>query len=314
MRPAQSALPPDLDAAVETVRAFNRVWTRRIGVIGDSDLYSPFSLAEARILYEVANGHDVAATDLAAGLGLDAGYLSRLLTRLEKAGLLTRTAGGPDGRRRTLELTPAGRQAADDLRARTRTELAVLLETFPDTERAGLVAAMAAATRRLGGGLPAPIVLRPHRIGDLGWVVHRHGRLYAEEHGWDIRFEALVAEILAGIIRNFDPARDGSWIAESDGAIVGSVFVVRTDDPDTAKLRLLLVEPAARGRGLGRLLVDTALACARERGYRRMVLWTNDPLVTARRIYERAGFSLVSEQSHSDFGPEMTGQMWEKVL
>ncbi|SON56247.1 putative acetyltransferase [Hartmannibacter diazotrophicus] len=307
-------MQPDLAAAVETVRAFNRAYTRQIDVIGDHHLGSPYNLAEARIIYELANREHLTATDLSGDLGLDPGYLSRTIKSLEKRGILARTASPSDARRRELALTPAGQKVADDLRDQSREKTAGLLQALPRDDRTMAVATMARLTRHFAESAPAPILLRPHRIGDLGWILERQARFYHEELGWDSRFETLVARIIADFAEAFDPACEIALIAEQNGLNAGSVMVVRGDDPGTAKLRLLYVEPFARGQGLGRQLVDAAIRFSREHGYQRLTLWTNDPLTTARGLYERAGFTLVEESEHSDFGPAMKGQYWHLPL
>lgn len=300
---------------VAEVRRFNRFYTRRIGVLGEGLSQSPFSLAEARVLYELAHRDPAAAAELADGLGLDPGYLSRILRRFREQGLVDRTPSGTDGRRSWLRLTAAGREAFAALNAGTRGEVGALLGGLPEDAQLRLVEAMGAVVELLGGG-PAPgrtYVLRPPEAGDLGWVAWRHGVLYAREYGWDARFEALVAEIVAGFGRGHDPARERCWIAEVDGSPVGSVFLVRQSD-EVAKLRLLLVDPAARGLGIGRRLVDECVAFAREAGYRGVTLWTNEVLRAARRIYEGAGFRLVHEEPHHSFGHDLVGQTWELEL
>ncbi|MET0399473.1 MAG: helix-turn-helix domain-containing GNAT family N-acetyltransferase [Longimicrobiaceae bacterium] len=300
---------------VAEVRRFNRFYTRTIGVLGEGLSRSPFSLAEARVLYELAHRDAAAAAELADELGLDAGYLSRILRRFREQGLVDRTPSGTDGRRSCLRLTPAGREAFAALDAGTRGEVGALLGGLPEDAQLRLVEAMGAVVELLDGG-PAPgrtCVLRPPEAGDLGWVVWRHGVLYAREYGWDARFEALVAEIVAGFGRGHDPARERCWIAEVDGHPVGSVFLVRQSD-EVAKLRLLLVDPAARGLGIGRRLVDACVGFAREAGYRVVTLWTNDVLHAARRIYEAAGFRLVHEEPHHSFGHDLVGQTWELDL
>jgi DNA-binding MarR family transcriptional regulator/ribosomal protein S18 acetylase RimI-like enzyme len=300
---------------VAEVRRFNRFYTRRIGVLGEGLSRSPFSLAEARVLYELAHRDPAAAAELADDLGLDPGYLSRILRRFREQGLVDRTPSGTDGRRSWLRLTAAGREAFAALDAGTRGEVGALLGGLPEDTQLRLVEAMGAVVELLGGA-PAhgrTCALRPPEAGDLGWVVWRHGVLYAREYGWDARFEALVAEIVAGFGRGHDPARERCWIAEVEGRPVGSVFLVRQSD-ETAKLRLLLVEPAARGMGIGRRLVDACVAFAREAGYRVVTLWTNDVLRAARRIYEEAGFRLVHEEPHHSFGHDLVGQTWELDL
>jgi DNA-binding MarR family transcriptional regulator/GNAT superfamily N-acetyltransferase len=301
---------------IAQVRAFTRFYTQKIGVLQEGLLQSTFSLTETRVLYELCYRQKPTATELARDLGLDAGYLSRILKSFEDRGLLARTQSKEDGRRNHLALTRQGREAFAPLDARSRREVGELIGRLPDADQARLVDALKTVMALLGGSpaeAPPPFLLRPHRPGDMGWVVHRHGALYAEEYGWDQRFEALVAEIVAKFIQGFDMKRDCCWIAERDGEIVGSVFVVRQSER-VAKLRLLLVEPSARGLGLGQRLVEECLRFARQAGYRKMVLWTNDVLVAARRIYEQAGFHLVKSETHHSFGRDLVGEVWERAL
>jgi len=299
----------------ELVRRFNRAYTRRIGLLDEGLLQSPFPLTAARILYELAQRRASTAAELNVELGIDPGYLSRLVRRLEQRGLVERRVSATDGRRRVITLTPRGRATAADLDARSHQAARALLAHLAPGEQESLVGAMASIERLLDPRRPAdsPFVLRPHRPGDIGWIVHRHGVLYAQEYGWDARFEALVAEIAASFIRHFDPRREHCWIAEREGERAGCVMVVRDTD-QIAKLRLLFVEPWARGTGLGRHLVTECIRFARQAGYDRITLWTNDVLVSARRIYERAGFRLVSEEPHQSFGHSLVGQSWELDL
>lgn len=304
-----------LDGRVDAVRCFNRFYTRRIGVLEEGLSRSPFTLAEARVLYELAHRDPATAAWLADELGLDAGYLSRILRRFGEAGLLERTPSATDGRQSLLRLTAAGREAFAALDAGSRADVGALLGRLPAQGQERLVAAMAEVQSLLGGegDTGEPYLLRQPRAGDLGWVVWSHGVLYAREYGWDATFEALVAEIVAGFGRGHDSARERCWIAELNGRSVGSVFLVRATD-DVAKLRLLLVDPAARGLGIGRRLVDECVGFAREAGYRTVALWTNDVLRSARRIYEEAGFRLVHEEPHHSFGHDLVGQTWELAL
>jgi DNA-binding MarR family transcriptional regulator/GNAT superfamily N-acetyltransferase len=301
------------DSQIRAVRRFNRFYTRRIGVLGESQLGSPFTLAEMRVLYELAQADRSSAAKLSRELGLDPGYLSRILARFERDGLLSRTAAPRDGRQQHLSLTKAGRAAFATLDRRSQGEVGALLEPLPPDARDRLVGAMSTIERTLRGPDPEPVSLRPHRPGDMGWVVHRHGVLYAEEYGWDPTFEALVAEVTAQFIRAFDSAREQCWIAERDGAVVGSVFLVRQDDA-VAKLRLLYVEPFARGLGLGGRLVDECIGFARSAGYRTVTLWTNSVLAAARRLYEARGFRLVRSEPHRSFGHDLVGETWERRL
>lgn len=319
MKSAAKDLPSmgedELFHRIEAVRRFNRFYTRQIGVLLEGLLRSPYSLTEARILYELAHRGETTASSLGSDLGLDAGYLSRLLSGFEKHGLIVREPSGRDGRQRILRLTEEGETAFAMLNARSRNEIGAMLSELSNEQQARLVAAMQTIEEVLGAAPEpsTPYLLRPHQPGDMGWVVHRHAVFYAETYGWDETFEVLVARIAADFIDNFDPKNERCWIAEMDGAIVGSVFVVKQSD-DVAKLRLLLVEQKARGLGLGKRLVSECIAFARRRGYRKLVLWTNDILHAARHIYEREGFVLVDEEPHHSFGVDLVGQNWELDL
>src|SRR5262245_23357016 len=307
------ALPTD--PRVDVVRRFNRFYTRRIGALRAGLLDSPFSLAEARLLYELANRERPTAAELARDLGLDAGYLSRMLRGLERRRLLIRERSKSDGRQSLLALTAEGSRTFGTLNTRSTAEVRTMLGKLSDAGQRRLVEAMRDVERLLGAA-PAtkiPYLLRPHRPGDMGWVVHRHGAVYAQEYGWDERFEALVATIVARFIDKFDAKREQCWIAERDGEIVGSVFLV-SKSPTVAQLRLLYVEPSARGLGIGRRLVDECERFARERGYRKIMLWTNSVLHAARHIYETAGYRLVAEEPHHSFGHDLVGQTWELKL
>ncbi|HEX8804045.1 MAG TPA: bifunctional helix-turn-helix transcriptional regulator/GNAT family N-acetyltransferase [Acidimicrobiales bacterium] len=300
--------------AVATVRSFNRFYTRWVGALAEGLLDSPWSLAEARVLFELAQADATEVVDLRERLGLDAGYLSRILARLEGAGLVERTRSAADARRSVAGLTAAGRAAFRELDARSAEQIGALLDPLDGTDRRRLVGAMATIRSLLGDGeRSGGFVLRPLEPGDHGWVVERHGALYAAEHGWDVSFEALVARIVADYLDGRDPARETAWIAEVDGERVGCVFCVRHDD-ETAQLRLLLVDPRARGAGIGARLVDECLRFARRAGYRRIRLWTNDVLAAARRIYQRAGFELEAEEPHHSYGRDLVGQTWSRAL
>ena len=303
---------------VAAMRRFSRFYTARIGALREGLHDSAFSLTEARILYELAHRDGLTAAQLARELALDPGYLSRILRAFARRGLLARTTSPDDGRQSLLALTKAGRAAFAPLNQASREEIGALLKPLSEPQQRRLVAAMHAIEGLLGGAAdPAaarePYLLREHRVGDIGWIAHRQGVLYAEEYGWDERFEALVAEIGAHFINHFDPAKERCVIAERAGEIVGSAFVVK-QSPRVAKLRLVYVEPSARGLGIGRRMVEECLRFARLKRYRKMVLWTNDILVSARRIYEAAGFVLVSEERHHSFGHELVGQYWELTL
>jgi DNA-binding MarR family transcriptional regulator/GNAT superfamily N-acetyltransferase len=301
-------------AHIESVRRFGRFYTRQIGALREGYLESPFSLAESRVLFELAQRPDATASAIAGPLGLDPGYLSRILKRFERKGLIARRRAADDARRSHLTLTDAGRLAFTALDRSSAEEIRALLGRLPSTEQTRIVGAMR-TIEQLVGSEPCrpPISLRRHRPGDLGWIVHRHGVLYAREYGFDERFEGLVAGIVAEFIANADPARERCWIAEADGGILGSVLLVRQSE-EAAKLRLLYVEPEARGQGAGRRLVEACVAFAREVGYRRITLWTNSVLVAARQLYERAGFRLIRVEPHHSFGQDLVGETWELEL
>jgi DNA-binding MarR family transcriptional regulator/GNAT superfamily N-acetyltransferase len=297
---------------VEAVRRFNRFYTGRIGILPEDYLGSSHSLAEARMIYELGSRKSATATDLGREMDLDLGYLSRLVQALKRRGLVHGKRSAQDARRTVLTLTPRGQKTFQVLDSRSRKETADLLSRLPAGDLRHLVDAMASVQRILEGG-KGEILLRAHRPGDMGWVVHAHGRLYHEEYGWDERFEALIAGIVAEFVQRFDPARERCWIAELDGRPVGSVFL-KKETAKTAKLRLLLIEPAARGRGLGKRLVAECVGFARAKGYRRLVLWTQSSLAAARHIYAQAGFRLARTQRHRDFGYDLTGEFWELDL
>jgi DNA-binding MarR family transcriptional regulator/GNAT superfamily N-acetyltransferase len=300
---------------VDAVRAFNRFYTRRIGALGERLLDSPFSLAEMRVLYELAHRRALTASDLCADLGLDPGYLSRILQRFRRRGYLQREASRADARRRHLRLTPRGRRAFAPYEARARREVRQMLTRLPAPRQTHVVSAMRTIEHALGTGATAAaeVRLRPHRPGDMGWVVHRHGAIYAEEWHYNHEFEALVARITADFLDHFDPAGERCWIAEQDGEIVGSVFVVRKSKT-VAKLRLLLVEPRARGLGVGRRLIEACVRFARHAGYKTMTLWTQSHLLAARGLYERAGFRCVDRVKHRSFGKNLVAETWELAL
>src|SRR5262245_1559645 len=299
---------------IEAVRRFNRFYTRQIGVLQEHLLASPFSLTEARVLYEVAHYDDTTARALGAALQLDAGYLSRILDTFRKRGLIERAPSATDGRQRLLRVTRRGRQAFATLDGQSTRSVRALLRPRADEAQARLIDSMRTIEAILGAQQPTPpYVVRSPRPGDMGWVVQRHGAIYAREYGWDATFEALVAEIVAKFFRQFDPKHEHCWIAECDGLNVGCVFLVRKTRT-VGQLRLLLVEPSARGLGIGARLVEECSRFARRVGYRRIVLWTNSVLHTARRIYEAAGYRLTEEDRHHSFGKDLVGQNWELKL
>jgi DNA-binding MarR family transcriptional regulator/GNAT superfamily N-acetyltransferase len=298
---------------VDAVRRFNRFYTRRIGALQPGYLGSPFPLPQARVLYELGQRGETTASELGAELDLDLGYLSRLLQGLRRQGLVQGEAAKEDARRVRLALTAKGRKAYQQLDARSREEVAGMLGKLATTDQERLVGALHAVESVLERKKDSEITLRPHRPGDMGWVVHAHGRIYAEEYGWDERFEALVAGITKDFVENLERSRERCWIAEIDGEPVGSVFVVK-ESKTLAKLRLLIVEPKARGRGLGRRLVEECIAFAREKGYRRLVLWTQSNLAAARAIYRKTGFKRVKQEKHASFGVKLTGEYWELAL
>ena len=305
-------------AQIAAVRRFNRVWTRYIGVLNESVLDTPWSLTEARVLYELAHQNGLLATELAQSLGLDQGYLSRIISRFTQRGLIERTTSPIDARRAHLQLTDAGRTAFATLDNRQEAAVDTALAALGADGCARLVAAMSTVERLIepsdtARSVPG-FVLRQHRVGDLGWVVWRHGVIYAREYAWDERFEGMVAGVICDFADRFDPLWEQSWIAERDGTNVGCVFLVRESER-VAKLRMLLVEPAARGLGVGRTLVAECLRFARARGYTTVTLMTNALLLAARRIYQAEGFRLVAEERKDQFGkPDGVWQTWELTL
>lgn len=303
---------------VQDVRSFNRFYTRLIGALDyGRHLYAPYTLTETRVLYELAHAPRTDAADLRGQLALDAGYLSRILNRFEADGLIERTRSQTDPRRRTVVLTARGREAAELLDERARETVGALLAGVPAEERGRLAEAMGAIREILGerrAPSPQDVVLRGPRPGDLGWIVERNAAVYAAEYGWNADYEGLVARIVAGFAEDHDPRRERVWIAELDGRRVGCVMCVRDDAPDTARLRLLLVEPEARGLGIGDRLVTAVVDFARDVGYGELVLWTNDVLTAARHIYRRHGFVLTAEKPHRSFGKDLVGQDWRLDL
>ena len=318
--PDNIAPPSPIDA----VRRFNRFYTRRIGVLQEGLLATPFSLTESRLLWEFAHREHATATELARDLGLDAGYLSRLLRGFKERGLIKSAPAPHDARHLQLRITPAGRRAFAPLDTRTQAEISRLLAGLSDAEQRELLQAMSRIEHLLDGTnqrQPPPYLLRPHRAGDIGWVIERHGALYAREYRWDMRFEALVAHIAGRFIEQFDATREACWIAERDHGNLGCVFLVQARDETTdapiagvAQLRLLLVEPSARGLGIGARLVTECERFARQAGYARIVLWTNSLLLAARGIYAKAGYRLIKSEPHTSFGHALVGETWELPL
>jgi DNA-binding MarR family transcriptional regulator/GNAT superfamily N-acetyltransferase len=297
-----------IDEQVARVRSFNRFYTNVAGLLREGLLGTDLTLTEARLVFDLAQRERTEVAALRETLALDAGYLSRLIQRLERRGLLRRARSEADARRRVLSLTARGRRKFELLDRRSAGDVRALLEPLGEPDRRRLVAAMETIRAVLEPGeRPRSFVLRRPEPGDLGWVVQFHGASYAEEFGWDARFEALVADVVSDFGRAHDPERERCWIAEVDGQPAGSVFCMRRS-ARVAQLRLLCVDRRARGLGVGSRLVDECIRFARRAGYRRLTLWTNDVLTDARRIYDRAGFEPVGEQPHSDFGPPVVGQ------
>jgi len=298
--------------AVSRLRRFNRFYTRQLGLLGERLSNSPFSLTEARVLYELAHRASPTAAEIARDLALDPAHLSRILKRFRARRLASSAPSAAHAKRRLLSLTREGRAAFDALERATVSEIAGLLAPLSGAARRRLVEAASVIEETFGDGPPAeaPFVLEPPQVGDLGWIIHRQAALYANEYGWDWTFEGLAAEILGGFVKTFDSTRERGWVARRDGEIVGSAFLMRGDDAETGKLRLLYVESNARGLGIGAALVDACVSTARQMGYRRMTLWTNDILVSARRLYQAAGFALISEEPHVSFGKPLVSQIW----
>lgn len=300
---------------IDAVRQFNRFYTQEIGVLHEGLLSSPFSLTEVRVLYELAHREKPVASELGRDLGLDPGYLSRILNSFRAKGLIDSKLSDQDGRQSLLWLTEKGKAAFAPLNERARDEIRIMLGSLCESDQIRLVEAMENIRDLLTPGAKnkMPYLLRPHQAGDMGWVVHLHGMLYAREYGWDETFEALVAGIVAKFIQNFDLKRERCWIAEVEGEIVGSVFLVKETET-TAKLRLLLVHPKARGLGIGKRMVRECIRFTRQAGYCKIMLWTNNVLHAARHIYESAGFKLVLEEPHHSFGHDLVGETWEMEI
>ncbi len=300
---------------IDALRAFNRFYTRQMSLLEEGLLKSDFSLTEVRVLHELAHAEGLTASDLARELGLDRGYMSRVLKRLHARGPLQRSRSKSDARQSVLGLTAKGRKAFALLEQATREQAARLLDAIPADGKQRLLGSMRTIQNLLGERRDSrtSFVIRDPKPGDIGWIIHRHGVLYAEEYGWDETFEGLVAEIAGAFIRTFDPKLEHCWIAEREGEVVGSIFLVRKSARD-AQLRLLYVEPSARGLGIGRRLTDECIAFAKAKGYKTMTLWTNAVLISARKIYQAAGFHLVKEEKHRSFGKNLVGQNWDLKL
>ncbi len=304
---------------IASVRRFTRFYTRKIGVLDQRLLDSPFSLSEARVVYELAHASGLTAKALGESLGIDAGYLSRMLAGFARRGLITRRRSVHDGRERQLELTAKGHKAFAPLDKGSNAEVGAMLAALSAARQRRLIAAMQTVEELLtpaavGATVPSPpYSLRAHRPGDMGWITHRQMVLYNQEYGWNEEYEALIAGIMSSFIQNFDPLMERCWIADRDGEIVGSVFVVQKSKT-VAQLRLLYVEPSARGLGIGARLTDECIRFAREKGYRKITLWTNSVLTAARHIYESAGFRLAHEEKHHAFGKDLVGQNWDLTL
>jgi DNA-binding MarR family transcriptional regulator/GNAT superfamily N-acetyltransferase len=306
----------ELEARVGAVRQFNRFYTQQIGVLHEKLLRSPFSIAEARVIYELAHQESSTATALVTELGLDPGYLSRIVRDLKRRSLIKKQPSETDGRKSFLSLTEKGKETFATLNARSQYEIEAMLNRLPAGEQERLVEAMK-TIQGMFGVQPehkVPYILRPPQPGDMGWVIHRHGVLYAQEYGWDEQFEALVAQIVTRFMQHYDAKKERCWIAEIEGENVGCVFLVKKSNT-VAQLRMLLVEPKARGLGIGNRLANECIRFARQVGsYRKMILWTNDVLHAARHIYEKAGFTLTEEEHHHSFGHDLVGQTWELKL
>jgi DNA-binding MarR family transcriptional regulator/GNAT superfamily N-acetyltransferase len=308
---------------VDALRRFNRFYTRQIGVLREGLLDSPFSLTQVRVLYELAQQDSPTATSIGKELAIDAGYLSRMLRDFEKTGLIKRKSSQADGRQSHLTLTKAGHDSITALQALARDEMRTMIDPLSEQDQRRLLGAMETIERLLGGAAAGsnsdapsrvPYILRPPHVGDMGWIIHRHGVLYAKEYNWDETFEALVAKIAGEFVEKLDAKRERCWIAEKDGEIVGSVFLVKGDEDGVAKLRLLLVEPSARGLGIGGRLIDECVRFARRVGYKKLTLWTQENLTAARHLYERAGFRLVKSWPNHAFGHDLISEIWDLEL
>jgi DNA-binding MarR family transcriptional regulator/GNAT superfamily N-acetyltransferase len=313
--PPPNALPAG--KAIDIIRSFNRRYTRQLGLLDNGLLGSEFTLTEARVLYELANCEDSTATQIAGELGLDLGYMSRLMKKFGRRRYIKRKRSPVDARQSRLQLTERGRAVFDPLDRAARLQIAEMIAPMTPEQRSLLLSAMQSVQRLLEVGSEEsrrePYAIRPLKVGDIGWITHRQGILYSQEFGWDATYEAMVADILAGFVKNLDSKMERGWVAERAGGIIGSVFLVRAS-ADLAKLRLLYVEPTARGLGVGKRLVQECIDFARMKGYKTLTLWTNDVLVSARRIYQAAGFQLTKEERHHSFGKDLVGQTWDLAL
>jgi DNA-binding MarR family transcriptional regulator/GNAT superfamily N-acetyltransferase len=305
-----------LSDRVAAVRRFNRFYTQRIGLLQEGVYKSDFPLTHARVLYEIIHRDKPTAAEIAKDLGLDTGYLSRILRGFEARGLIVRETAAHDGRQNLLSVTPRGRKSFAPVEAETNQEVAELLTGRSDAAQIKLVDAMATIETLLGPQPQIPYILRPPRPGDMGWIVSRHGAIYSGEYGWNDRIESYTAEVVAAFMRKHDPQRERCWIAERAGQTIGCVFLVADEENSEAiaRLRLLLVEAEARGLGIGARLVDECIRLAREARYRKITLWTHSILTAARSIYQRAGFKLVATKAHNEFGPRLVGETWELEL
>ncbi|HEY2423200.1 MAG TPA: helix-turn-helix domain-containing GNAT family N-acetyltransferase [Chthoniobacterales bacterium] len=300
---------------IAAFRRFNRFYTQKIGVLDRCYLQSEFSVGEGRVLYELAQRDETTASEISASLGLDMGYLSRILAKLERQQLIRRASAEQDARQRLIQVTPKGRKAMSTLESRSEKQAGSLLAELTDPQQTSVLQAMSQIQTALGDSKATsePYIIRTHRTGDLSWIAHRHAILYSKEHGLNQAFEALVLEITAHFLKHYDPEAERCWVAERSGEILGCVLLVKSSK-QIAKLRLLLVEPSARGLGIGKRLVEECIRFAREKGYKKIVLWTQSNLTAARGIYQKAGFELVATDSHEDFGPRLSAETWELRL
>lgn len=303
------------DPRIAAFRRFNRFYTQKIGVLDRCYLQSEFSVGEARVLYELAQREETTASEISANLGMDMGYLSRILGKLEEQQLIRRAPAEQDARQRLIHVTSKGKKAVSTLDSRSQEQAGSLLAELSDSQQASVLQAMSQIRTVLGDSKATnePYIIRTHRTGDLSWIAYRHAVLYRQEYGWNEAFEALVLEITAHFLKHYDPGAERCWVAERSGEILGCVLLVRSSK-QIAKLRLLLVEPSARGLGIGKRLVEECIRFARDKGYKKIVLWTHSNLSAARGIYQKAGFQLVASDSHEDFGPRLTAETWELRL